>query len=101
MHTSIDLPRASTDSDRMTTPPSDPPRTVSPPRSRAWRVARGLALLVVVSVAGTALGLAALRFVTETDGSTDRALTRWVEVCTQTGSYLISVAVGRPPPARD
>ncbi|MBS0427835.1 MAG: hypothetical protein JSR41_11190 [Proteobacteria bacterium] len=84
----------------MTTPPSDAPRA-TPPRSRAWRVARALALLVVVSVAGTVLGLAALRFVTETDGSTDRALTRWVEVCTQTGSYLISVAVGRPPPARD
>ncbi|VTY32376.1 Uncharacterised protein [Xylophilus ampelinus] len=64
-------------------------------------MARALAVLVVVSVAGTALGLAALRFVTETDGSTDRALTRWVEVCTQTGNYLISVAVGRPPPARD
>ena len=48
-----------------------------------------------------ALGLAALRFVTETDGSTDRALTRWVEVCTQTGNYLISVAVGRPPAGKD
>ncbi|MBN8750638.1 MAG: hypothetical protein J0I65_24495 [Variovorax sp.] len=85
----------------MTTPPSDAPSATPPPRSRAWRMARALAVLVVVSVAGTALGLAALRFVTETDGSTDRALTRWVEVCTQTGNYLISVAVGRPPPARD
>ena len=85
----------------MTTPPSDVPRTTPPPRSRTWRVARALALLVVVSVAGTVLGLAALRFVTETDGSTDRALTRWVEVCTQTGNYLISVAVGRPPAGKD
>ena len=100
MPTSIDLGRRATDSGRMTTPPSDASRA-APTRSRAWRLARALAVLVVVSVAGTALGLAALRFVTETDGSTDRALTRWVEVCTQTGNYLISVAVGRPPAGKD
>lgn len=84
----------------MTTPPPDA-SPAPPARSRPWRLARALAVLAVVSVAGAALGLAALRFVTETDGSTDRALTRWVEVCTQTGNYLISVAVGRPPPAKD
>lgn len=83
----------------MTPPPDASPAPGA--RSRRWRAVRAIAVLAVVSVVGTALGLAALRFVTETDGSTDRALTRWVEVCTQTGSYLISVAVGRPPPARD
>lgn len=83
----------------MTPPPDASPAPRA--RSRRWRAVRAIAVLAVVSVVGTALGLAALRFVTETDGSTDRALTRWVEVCTQTGSYLISVAVGRPPPAKD
>lgn len=87
----------------MTPPPDASPAAAarSRPRPRRWRAVRAIAVLAVVSVVGTALGLAALRFVTETDGSTDRALTRWVEVCTQTGSYLISVAVGRPPPGRD
>lgn len=87
----------------MSPPPdaSPAPRARSRSRPRRWRAVRAIAVLAVVSVVGTALGLAALRFVTETDGSTDRALTRWVEVCTQTGSYLISVAVGRPPPAKD
>jgi len=81
-----------------------PPPDASPPpaaRPRRWRAMRAVAMVALVSVVGIALGLAALRFVTETDGSTDRALTRWVEVCTQTGSYLISVAVGRPTPAKD
>ncbi|MDN4591173.1 hypothetical protein DBA29_22065 [Xenophilus aerolatus] len=89
----------------MSPPPDASPapraRSRSRPRPRRWRAVRAIAVLAVVSVVGTALGLAALRFVTETDGSTDRALTRWVEVCTQTGSYLISVAVGRPPPTKD
>ncbi|MDQ7958809.1 MAG: hypothetical protein REJ24_19475 [Rhodocyclaceae bacterium] len=85
----------------MTPPPDASPAAAARSRPRRWRAVRAIAVLAVVSVVGTALGLAALRFVTETDGSTDRALTRWVEVCTQTGSYLISVAVGRPPPARD
>ena len=85
----------------MTPPPGASPAPGVRSRPRRWRAVRAIAVLAVVSVVGTALGLAALRFVTETDGSTDRALTRWVEVCTQTGSYLISVAVGRPLPAKD
>jgi len=85
----------------MTPPPDASPAPRARSRPRRWHAVRAIAVLAVVSVVGTALGLAALRFVTETDGSTDRALTRWVEVCTQTGSYLISVAVGRPLPAKD
>lgn len=85
----------------MTPPPDASPAPGARSRPRRWRAVRAIAVLAVVSVVGTALGLAALRFVTETDGSTDRALTRWVEVCTQTGTYLISVATGRPPPAKD
>jgi len=65
------------------------------------RLLRHLAVLAGVAAAGVVLGLAAVRFVTETDGSTDRALTRWVEVCTQTGTYLISVATGRSTPGKN